>query len=95
MRKTEGKTEKSIKESDVRKIEQLCCITALLTIVLSFLFMSGILQNIWVLNFILIIGVIMNLTAAITALIKKQTLVWSLCLLLAIAQALTMIYFMI
>ncbi|MCC8136963.1 MAG: hypothetical protein LIO76_02680 [Clostridiales bacterium] len=95
MGKSQGRAGMNVKEADIRKIEFFCSLTALIVIVLCFLFASGILQKNWMLNFIQMFGALMNLSLLLISFVRKKTAPGVLFLLLLIAQFLSVVYFMI
>ncbi len=58
-----GRTGKTSRERDSRILEKMCGMIALLTIFCCLLFLSGMLQYVWVLRGAMILGVLMNFAA--------------------------------
>ncbi|MCD7716618.1 MAG: hypothetical protein LUI39_09240 [Lachnospiraceae bacterium] len=84
-----------VKEADIRKAESFGSITALIVIVLCVLFVSGLLQNFWVLNFIQMFGALMNLSLLLISVLRKKPAPGVLALLLLIVQGAALAFFLI
>ncbi|MCD7743744.1 MAG: hypothetical protein LUI13_00355 [Lachnospiraceae bacterium] len=95
MAKGRDRVRKPAKEADIRKIEWFCGIAAVLLLVLCFLFVTGILRNFWVLNVILVTGILMNLSLLLLSFLRKNKLAGVSALLLILAEAAALIYFLI
>ncbi|MCD8012854.1 MAG: hypothetical protein LUG99_06730 [Lachnospiraceae bacterium] len=95
MSKSRHSVRKPGKESDIRKIEWFCGIIAALLILLSVLFASSILRNFQVLNVVLVMGILMNLSILLLSILRKNKLGGLLTLLLILAEAAALIYFII
>ncbi|MCD8398583.1 MAG: hypothetical protein LUD12_15655 [Lachnospiraceae bacterium] len=93
MKERKSRKRRKIKESDARIAEWFCSFTAFLAAVLCILFISGVLRNFWVLNFIFIIGILMNLSVILVSVIRKKTLVVSMGFLMVLAEVAALIYF--
>ncbi|MCD7885473.1 MAG: hypothetical protein LUI87_17505 [Lachnospiraceae bacterium] len=95
LKKGKGKTDITLKEADLRKAEWFGSVTAVLLIVLSIFFMSGLLQNFWVLRFIQILGILMNLVVFLISVVRKNAFATAISLLLLVGEAAVIIYFII
>ncbi|MCD7956471.1 MAG: hypothetical protein LUG93_12140 [Lachnospiraceae bacterium] len=95
MGKSKGKADIKIKEADIRKAEWFGSITAALLIVLSIFFMSGFLQNFWVLTFIQLLGILMNLAVFLVSVVRKNLFATGLSLLLLAGEAAAIVYFIL
>ncbi|MCD8336020.1 MAG: hypothetical protein LUD18_01870 [Lachnospiraceae bacterium] len=93
MKKIKGSKRRKLKESDARIAEWLCSFIALLTVILCILFVSGVLRNFWVLNFILITGILMNLSAILVSVVRKKALAGSAGILMLLADTAALVYF--
>lgn len=81
------------RKKDIVAMELLCMVTALLLDALCILFLIGLLRNWWVLSFVLILGILLNVTLAVTSLVRKKTALWAFCLLMVLALVGSLIYF--
>lgn len=63
---------KNIKEKEIQGLEIFCSITALATAVLSVMFLFDFWQNHWFLNFILGLGVLLNLALLLLFLLRHK-----------------------
>ncbi|MCD7762483.1 MAG: hypothetical protein LUI14_04675 [Lachnospiraceae bacterium] len=95
MSRSQKRAGTNVKESDIRKAELFGSITALIVIVLCVLFVSGLLQKFWVLNFIQMFGILMNLFLLLISVVRKKPVPGVLCLLLLIVQGAALVYFLI
>lgn len=74
-------------------MDLLCIMTALLLDSLCFLFLTGILQNQWVLDIVLLLGILLNLTMAVTCLLRKKAVIWTFSMLMVVLLAGSLLYF--
>ncbi|MCD7814384.1 MAG: hypothetical protein LUH20_10145 [Lachnospiraceae bacterium] len=93
MKELKGRKKRKWKESDARIAEWFCSITALLTAILCVLFVSGVLRNFWVLDFIFVIGILMNLSLILVSVIRKKSLTGGIGVLMLLAEATALVYF--
>ena len=63
---------KKIKEKEIQGLEVFCSITALATAVLSIMFLFDFWQNHWFLNFILGLGVLLNVALLLLFLLRHK-----------------------
>ncbi|MCC8103198.1 MAG: hypothetical protein LIP11_13425 [Clostridiales bacterium] len=92
MKELKGTKRRKLKESDARIAEWFCCFTALLAAVLCVLFVSGALRNFWVLNFIFIVGILMNLSLILVSVIRKKMLSGGIGILMFFAEVAVLVY---
>lgn len=90
MKKTDRKKPK---EKDIKNLEWLSVVTAVMLSVICVIYSAGILQEIWVLNLVLILGVLMHTLLALLGVVHRRYLVTWTSLLLALACAGFLIYF--
>ncbi|MCC8046789.1 MAG: hypothetical protein LIP12_15120 [Clostridiales bacterium] len=95
MRKSRRKADIKIEEADIRRGEWFGSVTAVLLIALSIFFMSGFLQNFWVLSFIQLLGILMNLAVCLVSLVRRNMFVTGLSLLLLLGEAVAIVYFIL
>ena len=93
MKKHRRRSMRKFRESDARIAEKFCTVTTVLTIALCVLFISGFLQNFWVLNFIFILGILLDLSFSLVTIVRKKTFLPAFCCLLAIVEIVALIYF--
>ncbi|MCD8103459.1 MAG: hypothetical protein LUF35_00280 [Lachnospiraceae bacterium] len=95
MGKSKRKADIKIREADIRKAEWFGSITAAFIIILCILFMGGVLQKFWVLNFIQIGGILLNLAVFLVSVVRKNPFVTVFSLLLLVAEAASIVYFLL
>lgn len=84
---------KKVREKDVRFLESFCAITALAAGILCILFLFDVLQNHWFLNFILGLGCLLHVAAALLYLMQRRTVLTVVSALLMVFYVASLIYF--
>ena len=84
---------KKVCDSDIRNLELFSMVTALLLAVLCVVYIVNILQELWVLNLILILGCLMHTSMALLEMVRHRHFLALLLGLMALACAGLLIYF--
>ncbi len=81
------------KEREIRRLEFFCTITAFAASVLCVLFLFGILQARWLLNFILGLGMLLHVAALLLYLVKRRHTLAIVSLVFMVVYSSGLVYF--
>lgn len=82
-----------VKERDIRRLEFFCSVTAFVASVLCILFLFGILQRRWLLNFILGLGVLLHVAMLLLYLVKRRHVLAVVAFAFMVVYILGLVYF--
>lgn len=82
-----------MKEKNIRKLKLLSIVTALAAGALAVLYLFDILQNWWVMDFILILGSLLEIVLTIILFVRNKNILAGIALVMAVFFIGTLIYF--